>query len=106
MKLSIKPLSINKAYTGKRFKTKEARKYSRDVLLLLRPLKVPDGPLEICITWGFSNMGTDVDNCAKVFIDCLQTKYGFNDNRVHKLSMEKVKVAKGQEYIEYELSAC
>jgi len=103
VRLPIKALSVNKAYTGRRFKTQEASKYTRDVLLLLRPMSVPDGPLELSITWGFSSKGSDIDNCAKVFIDCLQKKYGFNDNRIYKLTLSKIIVAKGDEFITFEL---
>ena len=103
MKLLLKPLSINKAWQGKRFKTKEYKQYERDVLLLLRPMVIPDGELEMNISWGFSNMLSDVDNPVKCFVDCLQKKYGFNDARVRKMTIEKFKVKKGDEYIEFHI---
>jgi len=102
MIINIKPLSVNKAWQGKRFKTKEYKTYERDVLLLLRPMRIPEhDDLEIRISWGFSNMLSDVDNPVKCFVDCLQKKYGFNDARVRKMTIEKFKVSKGDEYIEF-----
>jgi len=105
MRLPIKPLTQNRAWTGKRFRTKAYRKYISDVCLLLPRFKVPVGPLYIRIIWGFSNAGSDIDNPAKLFIDCLQKKYDFNDNRVYKLTLLKDKVPKGQEYIEFDLKS-
>jgi len=104
MRLNIKPLSVNEAWQGKRYKTPQYKRYERDVILLLRPMEIPEGPLELHITWGFSNAASDLDNPAKLFIDCLQKKYGFDDKRITKLVLEKVKVKKGEEFIEWEVS--
>ena len=103
--LPIKGLSINAAYTGRRYKTKTCQRYVRDVLTVLPHSVIPDGPLSLYITWGFSSRGADIDNCAKVFIDCLQKKYDFNDNRIYKLTMLKVKVGKGEEFIKFVLES-
>ena len=103
MRIDIKPLTVNRAWQGRRFKTKAYKQYEKDVITLLRPLSVPDGPLEIHLTFGQSNMGADFDNPVKPFVDCLQKKYGFNDNRIQRAVIEKVKVAKGQEFIGFSL---
>ena len=44
-----------------------------------------------------------MDNPIKPFTDCLQKKYGFNDNRIIEAHIKKVKVKKGEEYIKFEL---
>ena len=103
MRVDIKPLSVNQAWQGKRFKTPAYKAYERDVLLLLKPMDIPDGDLAIEITYGFSNRQSDVDNPTKLFIDVLQKKYGFNDSRVTQLSMSKQKVDKGFEFIDFEI---
>ena len=103
MKIDIKPLSVNGAWRGRRFKTDAYKKYERDVLTLLRPLKIPDGKLHLSITFGFSSKASDIDNPLKCFIDCLQKKYGFNDKDIYKLSVEKVDVKKGSEFIDFKL---
>lgn len=103
MRLDIKPLSVNEAWRGRRVKTQKYRNYERDILKLLRPIKIPGGPLELYLKWGFSSAGSDWDNPIKPFQDCLQKKYDFNDNRVVRALTEKVKVKRGEEFIEFEI---
>ena len=103
MILNIKPLSVNEAWKGKRFKTPKYKSYERDVLLMLPKMIIPDGQLCIRIKWGFSSAGSDIDNPCKPFLDCLQKKYGFNDSRVYRLLLDKEKVKKGSEFIEFEI---
>jgi Holliday junction resolvase RusA-like endonuclease len=103
MILNIKPLSVNDAWQGRRVKSKKYRQYESDILKLLRPMAVPDGPLELYLKWGFSSAGSDWDNPIKPFQDCLQKKYDFNDNRVARAVTEKVKVKKGEEFIEFSI---
>lgn len=103
MRVDIKPLSVNEAWQGRRVKTDKYRSFERDVLLLLKPMKIPEGKLELYIKWGFSSAGSDWDNPIKPFQDILQKKYNFNDNRVARAVVEKVKVKKGEEFIEFEI---
>lgn len=103
MRLDIKPLSVNQAWQGKRFKTPAYKRYERDVMMLLKPMEIPEGDLAIDITYGFSNKQSDVDNPTKLLIDILQKKYGFNDSRVTRLNMQKQKVKKGEEFIHFEI---
>lgn len=105
MRLDIKPLSVNEAWRGRRQKTVKYLKYQHDVMMLLRPFDIPDGDLCIKITFGFSNKGGDWDNPIKPFQDILQKKYGFNDSRIVEAHVKKVKVKKGQEFIEWGLYA-
>jgi Holliday junction resolvase RusA-like endonuclease len=49
-----------------------------------------------------SSKGSDVDNCIKCLQDSLAETYGFNDNRIYKLVVEKVDVKKGGEFVEFE----
>lgn len=103
MKLDIKPLSVNEAYSGRRHTTKKYKSYKQSLMLMLPKINIPDGELSINITWGFSSAGSDIDNPCKPFIDCLQAKYGFNDNRVSLLHLERVKVKKGAEFIDFSI---
>jgi len=103
MRVDIKPLSVNQAWQGKRFKTPAYKRYERDVLLMLKPMAIPDGDLVIEITYGFSNRQSDVDNPTKLLIDILQKKYGFNDSRVTRLNLIKRQVKKGCEYIDFQI---
>ena len=105
LRLNIKPLSVNKAWKGKRYRTDEYRKYQRDISLLLMPMEIPEGPLQLEIMWGFSNMGGDVDNPIKCFQDCLQKKYAFNDSKIQRLIVEKQRVKKGHEFIDFKITS-
>lgn len=99
--VDIVPMSVNKAWQGKRFKTKEYKEYEKSVLWLLPNVDIPSGDLQINLNVYFSNKNSDIDNVAKPFIDILQKKYGFNDSRVYRLVMTKYIVPKGKENIEF-----
>lgn len=103
MRLNIKPLSANDMWQGKRVKSAKYRKFERDVLLMLTSIDVPDGGLDLYLKWGFSSAASDWDNPIKSFQDCLQKKYGFNDNKVFRAFVEKEKVKKGSEFIEFKI---
>ena len=102
--LPIKPLSVNKAWQGKRFKTPEYKRYELDVSALLKRGVVPDSELDISFRFGFSNIQSDVDNPVKCLLDILQKRYGFNDSKVMRLNLEKEKVKKGEEYIHFTIN--
>ena len=106
IKVDIKPLSINESFQGRRFKTPKYKKYRQDLLYLL-PLGLgfdKQDRLELSIEWGFSNKQSDIDNCAKGFIDGLQDMYGFNDSQIYKLNLSKEIVKKGEEYIKFDIT--
>ena len=105
MKIEIKPLSVNKCWQGKRFKTPDYKRFEKEVLLLLpNNFKVPLGRLSISFKWGFSSSLSDWDNPIKPFQDILQKKYNFDDKRVFKAVVEKEIVKKGKEYIEFNIT--
>ena len=103
MTIKIKALSVNKAWKGKRFKTKDYKAYEEELLLTLPKYKIPDGDLEVFYEVGYSNKLSDIDNFIKPFQDILQKKYNFDDNRIYKLIAEKKIVKKGEEYIKFEI---
>ena len=102
-KVDIKPLSVNQAWQGRRFKTPKYKQYERDMLTILPKLTVPDKKLELVVEFGLSSKLADVDNPVKCFVDCLQKKYNFNDSRIYKMTITKVDVKKGKEFIEFEI---
>ena len=101
MRVNIKPLSINEAFQGRRFKTKAYKKYERDMLKILPKLTVPEGELSLKLEFGLSARSADIDNPIKCFVDCLQKAYGFDDKMIYKLQVEKVIVKRGKEYIDF-----
>ncbi len=97
--LNIKPLSVNKAWQGKRFKTPEYKKYEIQVLRLLPNIEIKEFK-RLKITYGFSNMMSDIDNPTKLVLDLLQKKYNVNDRDLIYLVLHKEKTKKGEEFIE------
>lgn len=102
-KINVKPLSVNQAWRGRKFKTPLYLAYEKECLALLPSESVnwDTVPIELSLTVGFSNMASDVDNVVKPFIDILQKKYNFNDKYILRLIVEKKLVKKGFEYIEF-----
>ena len=104
IRIELKPFSLNKCWFGMKKPTPEFKQYRLDVEdLLPEDYEVPEGELFIFFRWGQSSRGADIDNSCKPFLDCLQNKYGFNDNKVYLLVMEKVIVPKKEEFIEFDI---
>ena len=104
IKIDIKPLSVNRCWQGKRFKTIEYRVYEMNCIYLLPKASIGNPPYGIWIEFGFSNMASDIDNPVKPFLDILQKKYGFNDKDIIEMHLEKTKVKKGMEYIRFSIT--
>lgn len=100
LKIEIKPLSINVAFQGRRFKTKEYNNYINNVLCLLPKLKIGLPPYNLQVEFGTSKLN-DLDNNLKPFIDCLVKKYAFDDRDIYMIQAKKVIVKKGSEYIKF-----
>lgn len=102
MRIEAKALSVNRCWQGRKYKTKDYLAYEEELLLRLpERINVPDGGKKLNIIVGVSNSNQDIDNIAKPFIDILQKKYGFNDREIAILYLEKRKVKKGEEYIDF-----
>lgn len=103
IELNIKPLSINAAFQGRRFKTQAYKEYESAVLFMLRSVCIPTDKIRLELIFGLSNKGNDIDNSVKPFIDILQKKYGFNDSRIYELNIKKEIVKKGNEFIKFKI---
>lgn len=100
----LKPLSANQSYLGKKVKSKAYRTYENHMRRVLPDLELPtEGNLQLQIEVHYSNKASDIDNCLKPFIDCLQQRYEFNDNRIYHIEVEKFIVPKGEETIRFRL---
>jgi len=67
-------------------------------------MQVNGGKLSLHLRFGLSSKNADIDNPVKPFVDCLQKRYGFNDRQIYRLTVEKIDVAKGQEFIEFDIT--
>jgi Holliday junction resolvase RusA-like endonuclease len=100
-RINEKPLSVNQAWQGKRYKTQEYKDYEKAILLQM-PKKSIDkkAMLRIDFFFGFSNVASDLDNPVKLLLDIAQKKFGFNDSQVFEMVIRKCIVKKGKEFIE------
>lgn len=103
-KINIKPLSVNQAWQGRRFKTPVYKSYEKVLLMQLERGAVPKGELSVYLEWGFSNRSSDIDNPIKPFLDILQKKYKFNDSKVYRLNVRKTLVPKGADYLKFKIT--
>ncbi len=103
VEIHIKPLSVNEAWEGMRFKTNKYTRYENNVLLLLPKIKLPKPPYKVYITYGFSSKGSDIDNPTKMFLDILQKKYNFNDSLIYELILKKTIVSKKSEFVKFSI---
>jgi Holliday junction resolvase RusA-like endonuclease len=100
-KLEIKPLSVNEAWRGRRFKTDKYNAFQSSMLLILPNVEIKSFK-RLKLTFGMSNTLSDIDNPVKMTVDCLQKKYSINDRDLIYLELHKVKTKKGSEFIEVE----
>ena len=101
--VNIKPLSVNDAWQGRRFKTDKYEAYEMEMLLRLPAGKLPPPPYRIFYEFGFSNKLCDFDIPCKPLGDILQKKYGFNDNEIYEAHIYKNVVKRGHEYIKVKI---
>lgn len=92
----FKPLSTNRLWRGRRFKTPEYLSYERELTFLLK--RAPStflGPLQVELTFYMTNANSrDVDNPIKPILDIL-CKLGYfeDDRQIQKITATKVKAA-------------
>ena len=103
VQLNIKPLSVNNAWQGKRFKTPAYKAYEQEVMLRLpNKYEIPDGDLHVIYEFGLNTMA-DWDNPVKPLQDILQKKYNFDDRRILRAEVFKNVVKKGGGYFNFEI---
>lgn len=103
-RIDEKPLSVNEAWKGQRYKSNEYKAYQSKLLWLLpRKIDIPTPPFEIYFRFGFSSAASDWDNPVKPLQDILAKKYGFNDKLIRRAIVDTEMVPKGKEFFEFEL---
>jgi Holliday junction resolvase RusA-like endonuclease len=100
-RINEKPLSVNEAWKGKRFKTQAYKDYEKSILIRM-PKKSIDKKemLRVEFFFGFSSVASDLDNPVKLLLDVAQKKFGFDDKQVFEMNIRKCIVKKGEEFIE------
>jgi Holliday junction resolvase RusA-like endonuclease len=103
-KINVKALSVNSCYQGKRFKNDKHKNYVADVISQLPEMFIGIPPYKLTLEIGLSSKLQDLDNCIKVFQDCLTVKYKFNDRDIYEIQAIKLNVPKGEEYIKFDIT--
>jgi Holliday junction resolvase RusA-like endonuclease len=101
--VNIKPLSVNEAWQGRRYKTPAYKRYAQELNILLPKIKLPEPPFTVIYHVFYSSKASDIDNFLKAFNDCLQKKYNFNDNLIYHSRQTKHIVSKGSEKIQFSI---
>lgn len=101
--IKIKPLSVNEAWQGRRFKTPEYKSYEKALMLLLPNIEIPPRPWDITLIWGVNPL-MDWDNPIKPYQDILQKRYGINDRYIYHADVTKVDVKPGCEFVSFEIN--
>jgi Holliday junction resolvase RusA-like endonuclease len=102
--IETKPLSVNMAWRGRRFRTDAYKNYEVGVMRMLPKIKTPEPPYKVYYEFGFSSKGSDIDNPIKCFQDILVKKYKFRDQDIYELHVVKKIVPKGGEYIKFTIT--
>ena len=102
--VKIKPLSVNGAWQGKRFKTPAYKAFETELLYKLPKIAIPEKPYEIHYIFGFSNKNRDLLNPEKLVTDIICKKYSINDRYIERMILEKEIVKKGDEFIEFKIN--
>lgn len=106
IRIDIKPLSVNEAWQGKRFKTPKYKAYEKHTLLLLpSKIQLPTPPYRIDFEFGLSSSLSDWDNPIKPTQDIICKKYGINDKLISEGNVKKIKVKKGEEYFRFKIDS-
>ena len=103
-KINLKPLSVNEAWKGRRFKTEKYQEYRENLLNLLPKIKLPAPPYKMFFEWGFSSTLSDYDNAIKNTQDIICEKYKINDKMIFHGEQIKKIVPKGKEYFIFNLT--
>lgn len=103
--INIKPLSVNEAYKGRKYKTTKCDVFKNTFKSVMPDkIDVPKGYLSIHFIFGLSSKSGDGDNCVKISQDCIAEKYKFNDKLIKRWIIEVENVKKGNEFISFNLT--
>ena len=90
--IPLKPVSINEAFKGRRFKTKKCKEYCNDFLLIAPRKPMVEGIVEVEYRFHVKNHKlSDYDNLIKITQDLIVEKgYIEDDRKIYKATIYKV----------------
>ena len=103
--INEKPFSANKMYTGRKRRSVWYKAFEKAMMKQLPEVEVSQykGYMQVHIIIGVSTILFDQDNACKPILDVLQKRYGFNDNKIFYMTVKKMLVNKGDEFINVDL---
>jgi Holliday junction resolvase RusA-like endonuclease len=104
IKVEMKPMSVNGAWQGRRFKTPKYLAYEKAVLGMLPKYNLPEPPYRLELTLGVSSKLSDIDNPVKLILDILQKAYSFNDKLIFELLVKKQMTEKRKEFFKFSIT--
>ncbi len=74
--VQVKPLSVNRAYNGRKVASPALRQYKKDVMEVLpEELEVPEERISINLVVEYSSKLADIDNCqSRIILLLIQLK--------------------------------
>lgn len=102
--VQVKPMSVNEAWKGRRFKTNTYKGFREEMMYRLPQIEVPEGKLRVDYIFGYSSSLSDIDNAIKTTTDALQERYEFNDKNIFEMNVKKEIVKKGSEFIKFKIT--
>ena len=88
--IPLKPLSVNQAWQGRRFKTPAYKKWAQDVSYFIPKGKCVTGRVEVSIEVFITNdKMSDVDNVLKTLLDTLKGGAFEDDRMIYALHVYK-----------------
>lgn len=80
--IEIAPMSINRAWQGRRFATKEYKDWTENMLLMMNKREMIEGDVMVQIEFYFKYAKkNDIDNCIKTCLDAIVKKGWIRDDR-------------------------
>ena len=104
--LELKPISVNEAYKGRKWMTDKHREFKKVAAILLSRMDFPKlkekEPFYIIYHF-YTDASVDIDNMVKVVQDCITQCLGTDDRYIYGLYIEKHKIKRGNERIEFNI---
>ena len=103
--VSLQPLSVNKAWQGRRFKTNIYKSYEREAFIILPRKEMVKGDVEVFYEFGLKKSSyaiSDVGNLEKCLSDILVKKGYIEDDR-KIIALHLTKVVSSEYYVKVDI---
>lgn len=101
-RIDLCPLSVNQAYTGRRFDTEKKKEFTRKLREAIKHFVLEDcvAPYEVHYRFYISKR-QDIDGAIKVLQDVICEHFWFDDREIYKIVAEKI--VSEEHYFEFDI---